>query len=197
MAPNFDMKLPSPARRPFIRAYFFLLLCLILSACAGLEDILSIRQTEAPYYRPPTADVTLASLLTPSPGGISPHPSSTPLLTATLDCINNLTFIEDQTIPDGAQVQPGESLDKRWLVENSGTCNWDASYRLKLIAGAEMGLSREQALYPARSGTQVSIRLVFTAPEQPDVYRSAWQAFSPSGEAFGDPIFIEVQVVPP
>lgn len=191
------MNIPSHARRTLVWSICLILLCGLSSACAGLEDILGVRETEAPYYRPPTANVTMSFRLTPSPAGVSAQPSPAPLLTSTPDCTNNLTFIEDQTIPDGTQVQPGESLDKRWLVENSGTCNWDASYRLKRIAGAEMGLSPEQALYPARGGTQVSIRLVFTAPEQPDIYRSAWQAFSPSGEPFGDPVFIEVQVVPP
>lgn len=191
------MNIPSRAGRTLFLSICLILLCGISSACAVLEDILGVRETEVPYYRPPTANVTMSFMLTPAPGDVSAQPSPTPLLTSTPDCTNNLTFVEDQTIPDGAQVQPGESLDKRWLVENSGTCNWDGSYRLKRIAGAEMGLSPEQALYPARGGTQVSIRLVFTAPEQPDIYRSAWQAFSPSGMPFGDPIFIEVQVVPP
>ena len=100
------------------------------------------------------------------------------------------------TIPDGTAVQPLEILDKRWLVENTGTCNWDNRYRIKLIAGPDMNSSPEQALYPARSRTQVSIRLVFTAPEDAGVYRSAWQAYDPNGRVFGDPIFIDIVVAP-
>jgi hypothetical protein len=94
------------------------------------------------------------------------------------------------------QVAARAELDKRWLVENSGTCNWDAGYRLKLVAGQSLGVPSEQALYPARSSAQASIRLVFTAPAAPGTYRSAWQAFNPQGIAFGDPIFIEVVVEP-
>jgi hypothetical protein len=94
-------------------------------------------------------------------------------------------------------VNPGESLDKRWLVENSGSCNWDASYALQLVAGPELDVPETQALYPARSGSTATIRIIFTAPSEPSTYRSAWQAYNPQGEAFGDPIFIEVTVVNP
>jgi hypothetical protein len=92
-------------------------------------------------------------------------------------------------------VTPGQTLDKRWQVQNSGTCNWDNRYRMKLIAGPEMAANPEQALFPARSGASLVIRIVFTAPNEPGTYRSAWQAYAPNGEPFGDPFFIEVVVI--
>ena len=109
-------------------------------------------------------------------------------------CIDNLTFVDDQTIPDGSLVPPGSLLDKQWLVQNSGNCNWDSTYRLRFVGGYALGAAEEQALYPARAGTQPSIRLTFTAPAEPGTYRSAWQAYSPQDEPFGDPIFVEVVV---
>ena len=60
-----------------------------------------------------------------------------------------------------------------------------------------MGASTEQALFPARSGTQALVRISFTAPEEPGAYRSAWQAFDPQDQPFGDPFFIEVIVPEP
>jgi hypothetical protein len=122
------------------------------------------------------------------------RPVLTPRVSATVPCTNNLTFEADLTIPDGTIVTPGSSLDKRWQVQNSGTCNWDENYSLKLINGVEMGQLPEQKLFPARAGSEFSLRLVFTAPSEPGAYRSAWQAFSPEGDAFGDPIFIEITV---
>jgi len=91
-------------------------------------------------------------------------------------------------------VSPGEVLDKQWLVANTGTCNWDENYQLKLIAGPEMGAAGTQFLHPARSGFEAVIRINYIAPLEPGTYRSAWQAHSPSGEPFGDPIFIEIVV---
>jgi hypothetical protein len=127
-----------------------------------------------------------------------PQPSAEPTQPVTAPkCTDNLTFVSDLSIPDGTVVKPGESLDKRWQVVNSGECNWDKKYRLKLIAGPEMGVPAEQALYPARSGTEATIRMVFTAPNEPGTYRSAFQAFTPDGTAFGDAFFIEVVVEAP
>jgi hypothetical protein len=114
--------------------------------------------------------------------------------TPTITCKDNLTFIADATIPDGTSVQVDSTLDKRWEVENSGNCNWLETYRVRLIAGPDLGAQPEQALYPARSGTRATIRIVFKAPTEPGTYRSAWQAFDPQGEPFGDPFFIEIEV---
>jgi hypothetical protein len=114
--------------------------------------------------------------------------------TATPVCADSLSFLEDLTIPDGTQVNPGTLLDKRWLIKNSGSCNWDEDYRIKLISGADLGVSIEQALYPARSGSELALRIVFSAPQEPGYYQSAWQAFNPKDVPFGDPFFIEILV---
>lgn len=121
--------------------------------------------------------------------------SSTP--TTTPACTPNLLFLEDLTIPDGTVVAPGNSLDKRWLVENNGSCNWDQQYSLTLLAGPDLGAPVEQALYPARSGTQATVRILFTAPEEPGNYRSAWQAQDSQGNLFGDPIYVDILVQSP
>lgn len=123
-----------------------------------------------------------------------PEPSASP--TATPPCTDGLAFVEDITIPDGTTVSAGSSIDKRWLVQNNGSCNWDARYRLKFVGGLELGATTEQALYPARSGSQATIRITFTAPSEPGTYTTAWQAIDPFGEPFGDAIFMEIQVSP-
>jgi len=94
-------------------------------------------------------------------------------------------------------VFPGASIDKQWLVQNNGTCNWDARYRLQFAGGLEMGAAAEQALYPARAGNQATIRIDFIAPSEPGTYSTAWQAINPDGEPFGDPVFMEIVVEPP
>jgi hypothetical protein len=109
-------------------------------------------------------------------------------------CIEGLVFVEDLTIPDDSFFSPGSTLDKRWLIQNSGTCNWDANYRLRLINGEAFGASPEQALFPARAGMQAIIRIIFIAPQEPGKYISEWQAFDSNGIPFGDSFYIRFTI---
>jgi Ig-like domain from next to BRCA1 gene len=123
----------------------------------------------------------------------TPLPTIFPTLSAE-QCSDNLTFIQDLTIPDNSFITLGARIDKQWLVENSGTCNWNSAYRLRHIGGAVLDAAEEIALYPARAGTQVTIQILFTAPFTDGVYESAWQAHDPEGTPFGDPIYMSVVV---
>lgn len=172
-----------------------LIIPLLMVACAGraIPTKLYIPPTGAPLAVQPThpAQVQSTDMLDQDQLPESGLPSPTPA------CTPGLAFIEDLTIPDGSQVSPGERLDKRWRVENTGSCNWDASYSVRLIAGPELGVPADQALFPARSGAPATIRTLFTAPSEPGTYRSAWQAHDPQGQPFGDPFFIEITVASP
>jgi hypothetical protein len=176
-------------RQTFASLFVFVL---FLSACGGQID--RSEDGSAPF-RPPTL----------SAGDALPSPTTAPTafptlsiatlrVTPTLPCSNALAFESDLTIPDGTKVAPDASLDKRWQVKNTGTCNWDGRYHFKLINGNALGVATDQALFPARAGSEAVLRLVFTAPSDPGTYRSAWQAFGPDGQPFGDPDYIEVEV---
>jgi hypothetical protein len=152
----------------------------LLSGCTPANQAPSTPFIAPTVALSPTPAVTLA----PS----EPQPTPLPL------CQDNLTYIEDLTIPDGSAVPPNTILDKRWQVENSGSCNWDKGYHLKLTGGNALGAAEDLALYPARSHSQAVLRIEFTAPTEPGNYRSSWQAFSPDGKPFGDPVFIDIVV---
>ena len=123
--------------------------------------------------------------------------SALQLPSPTAPCTDNLTYINDLTIPDGSAIQPGASIDKRWEVQNSGSCNWDDRYTLRLVAGDELGAGTQHALYPARSDTNAVIQISFQAPADAGEYRSAWQAYDPQGQSFGDPIYMDIMVDEP
>jgi len=173
--------------------YTFLILALLLAGCAGQNG-----QTPTPPLTPsPDVGALIVTLAPKEPDVEEPEPTQGVKEAAAGDCEDSLIFIQDITIPDGTVVVPESTMDKRWEVENSGNCNWDDRYRVRLIAGPEMGAQKEQALYPARSGTRATVRILFKAPVEPGTYRSAWQAFNPQGEPFGDPFFIEIVVEAP
>jgi hypothetical protein len=169
---------------------------LVLSACTGVSERILGANNQEEFYRPPENNTARPLLLPTATMPVAVDTPTAAVAFTTPACTNYLKYIEDVSIPDGTIVRPGEILDKKWLVENSGSCNWDSKYRLRLVAGSELGAPDEAALYPARSGTQATISLVFTAPDTPDTYRSAWQAYDPQGSPFGDPFFIEIVVSP-
>jgi hypothetical protein len=110
-------------------------------------------------------------------------------------CINNAHFVADVTVPDGTQYMPGQPVDKQWRVKNTGTCDWDADYRLVLVSGNAMGAPSEVALYPAKAGSEAVLELNMIAPADPGAYTGRWQARSPSAKLFGDRVFVTINVI--
>jgi hypothetical protein len=155
---------------------------LILCACAGQPATPTVVSL-------PPASATGMPLL-PSSSAIPAIPTSPP------PCADGLSFLDDVTIPDYTVVAPGSSLDKQWLVQNSGSCNWDNRYRLRLVSGDPLGVSPEQALYPARAGMQATLRILFTAPLEGGEYVSEWQTFDPNEIPFGESFVIKIIVSP-
>ena len=179
--------------RIFLNRILILLPILFLPVACG-------PQTTPTPFRPPTqpqpTQIVILATTTPIPSFVTFVPTDTAVPTVPGPCINSLSFLNDITINDGTTVSPNTAMDKQWLVQNSGTCDWDSTYRLKWIGGDPMGAAQEQSLYPARAGTQATLRILFTAPATEGPYESAWQAYDPEGNAFGDPIFIKIVVVP-
>ncbi len=130
----------------------------------------------------PTSDLTVRALELPTP-------------TVTPPCSYGAAFIEDLTIPDGTTVGPGQVLDKRWAVRNTGSCDWGPDYRLvRVDPGAESG-AVEMALYPARAGEIAVWQVDLVAPQRAGDFLASWQARSPEGFLFGDQVFILINVV--
>jgi hypothetical protein len=126
-------------------------------------------------------------------------PTSRPSVAPTLreSCSDSARFVEDITIPDGSVVAPGEQLDKRWAIQNSGTCDWGPGYRLVRIGGDAMPGPESVDLYPARAGKRATLRIVLQAPAEPGDYISRWRAQSPEGIQFGDEIYLLIVVEAP
>lgn len=185
--------------RPLKLIPFLLALTLALGACAP-------RVPSTPFIAPSgKTQPTLPPTLTPaaSPEAL-PTFTVAPPVTATATepavpptptaCVNNLQFDQDLTIPDNTVVQAGSNVEKQWQVTNNGTCDWTSSYRLSFVGGDTLGAPADQALFPARAGSQATLTITFIAPLEAGTYQSAWQAFDTSGNAFGDVIYMTIVV---
>lgn len=164
------------SHNPQLSVPFCLFICFFLSACAA-----SVQNTVIP-----SPQVSIPT----EPQNPTQPPASTPTPT----CVDGLAFVGDVTIPDFSIVTPGSSLDKQWRFQNSGSCNWDSRYRLRLVGGNPLGASTEQALFPARAGFQVILQILFIAPTEPGEYVSEWQVFDAKGIPFGEMFFMKVIV---
>ena len=163
-------------------------LIFLLASCAPAATPTMFRPpTEIPPTQPLPTITTIPLIYTAAP---------TVTLTPTVEgpCTNDLQFLEDITIADNTVVLPNSAVDKQWLVQNTGTCDWDSTYHLKWLGGDPLGAVQEQPLYPARAGTQAVLRIVFIAPGLAGTYESSWQAVAPDGNVFGDSIYIKVSV---
>jgi hypothetical protein len=180
----------------------FFILIGFLSACAPVPV--------TPFIPPaaPSATKTEAvsvSFATPTPLDATPTPlpqaSATPAATSTdlppsptPACTDSLKWLEDVSVPDGSSFYVAQPVVKQWRVQNAGSCNWDSRYRLKLVSGEALGATAEMALFPAKAGAQVIIQINFTAPLEPGIYQTSWQAYNPDGQSFGDPVYMQIVV---
>ena len=143
-----------------------------------------------------------ATVEAPDPDGLSLIPPSTrtpePAIreAGEVICVNDARFVEDLTIPDGQEAEPGEELEKKWGVLNAGTCDWGAGYRLVRIDEGTITGREELALYPARAGETAVWSVQITAPVAAGQHVASWQAQSPGGALFGDPVFVLIEVKP-
>lgn len=179
------MDTPKSLVRFGLSILLIIIMVLSFTACSGENSSYEI-------FIPPTAISEPTSQPSyPATEQQDPIPPFEPLQsTFEINCTNSLRYIEDLTFPDGSLVSPGTEVDKQWQVENTGTCNWDFRYSLRIISGDDLGIELEQALFPARSGSRVIIHINFKAPDQAGTYSVVWQAFDPSYQPFGDPISI-------
>jgi hypothetical protein len=167
-----------------IRDITLSVLLFLITGCKS--DTITPIPSEVIHFVPPASNPAQEQIERSAP---------TLLPTRQANCLNQLEFLEDLTIPDGTEVFPGDKIIKRWLIKNTGSCNWNSTYSLQLISGLALGAEKVQGLYPARQSTDAVLEITFNAPDNPGRYNSWWQAYDPDGNRFGDPFYVEISVV--
>jgi DNA-binding SARP family transcriptional activator len=83
-----------------------------------------------------------------------------------------------ESFPDNVPVRPGETFLKSWTVRNTGTCEWNSSYRLYYEGSTGPRLSLQQRSVPVHGtvppGATYTFSVPMHAPRRPGIYREDW-----------------------
>lgn len=150
------------------------------SATPAFQQTPAPTTTEQETAASPSAATETVSTTTPAPAATTPARAAT-------DGCNQARFVQDVTIPDNADMSPGETFVKTWRLENTGTCTWTSDYRLVFSQGDAMGSPASSPLTdaPVAPGESVEVSVQLTAPETPGTYRSEFKLSTGLGEVFG------------
>jgi hypothetical protein len=162
------------------------------------REYLNLESSEVEPLPTPESTATPApSAPTQAPAGPTPTFVPTPV-----GCVDAMKFIADLTLDDGngtffPDVQPNQSLQKGWRVQNTGTCTWNSTYSLRFVQGSQMGGQPTAIQGNVAPGAMHDIYVNLTAPSNPGQYRGIWQMFNGRNLAFGESLFVQVEVVGP
>ncbi len=106
-----------------------------------------------------------------------------------------LSFLADETVPDGTILLPAQPFEKRWQVRNTGSVAWGPDHRLVFAGDVQMGGPAAIPLPALRPGEAGVVALPLVAPGQAGRHRSTWQLRGPGGESAPFTLFTEIQVV--
>ena len=113
-----------------------------------------------------------------------------------------MTFLRDQTVPDGTPYVTGADFHKQWVVRNSGERNWGSGFRLVFAQGdVQMARGVTAHVVPdAQPGDEVILSVPMTAPAaingKTTAYSSLWRMQDDRGAFFGDPIWAKITTTP-
>lgn len=186
----------------------------VLSACGGApgEPTLNVEQIQTLAVMTYQAQLTQTALLAVPTS--TPLPTSTPISVVTFvspegsepatitpiaspkptNCYG-LAYVRDVTIPDNTQMTPGQSFTKTWLVQNSGSCDWEPGFIFNIVGGEAMGgvaVTLNQTVQPGR---QYEFSVPMVAPTgQTGEIKGTWQLSDSNGNYFGQGVYVLVEI---
>lgn len=139
------------------------------------QTVEAFTPTPEPTEVPPTPTPTLGITDTPTPAG-----------TATEIICDNLEFMGDVTVPDGAAMTAGQEFIKTWKVKNTGSCTWTTGYNIiNADYGEKMSGQTTALTAEVLPNTEVEISITLKAPNTPGTYSGYWRLANNNGYPFG------------
>uniref|UniRef100_A0A5B7B0Y7 Protein NBR1 homolog n=1 Tax=Davidia involucrata TaxID=16924 RepID=A0A5B7B0Y7_DAVIN len=107
-------------------------------------------------------------------------------------------FIRDVNVLDGTVMAPSTPFTKIWRMRNNGTVVWPLGTQLVWIGGDRLSnnlsVEVEIPVDGLHADKELDIAVDFTAPQLPGRYISYWRMASPSGQKFGQRVWVLIQV---
>jgi ABC-type amino acid transport substrate-binding protein/heat shock protein HslJ len=147
-----------------------------------------------------------SSGIDPLPPTPTPPPQSTPTpLPPPPSCTDGMAYIQDLNLDDNNMknppvMLPGQPFTKGWRIKNTGTCSWNSSYFLAYASGntpsSSMGGTNTPVNGVVPPGSMYDMYVNLVAPVQPGIYQGFWNMVNPAGSAFGQKVWVGIQVIP-
>jgi hypothetical protein len=137
----------------------------------------------------PAQTLTITSLTTATATSVG-----TQDLSGTPGCFG-MHFVMDVSIPDNTVMTPAQVFTKSWLVENSGTCDWQPGFKVILIGGVAMGGSPFIVAQPVKPGGRIQVSIKMAAPtNQNGIVQGTWKMSDANETQFGDYMSVVIVV---
>lgn len=146
------------------------------------------------FQRTRQAEAAMPAPAPQEPGAVVAATNGSPAPPA----LDAATFVrEEDDVPDGTRLRPGERFAKRWVLRNSGTTTWAQGYRLAWAGGDSLGAPAAVAVPPTPPGAEAAVTVEFVAPAAVGRRRSTWRLVDAGDRPFGDEVWAEIEVTAP
>ncbi|KAA3657310.1 MAG: hypothetical protein DWQ04_28460, partial [Chloroflexi bacterium] len=183
----------------------FIIFAVWLTSCSLIPSSDEEQPTAVPVEVVAAEDVLPTATATPIPTN-TPLPTLLPNTTPTIipgdstptpdpNCVYDIAFVYDVTIPDDSVIPPGINFDKTWRMINTGNCRWIAGSDFVYTRGEQMGKNTRVPISPADPGEVIDVSVLLLSPMNPGTYTSYWQLQLPDGQIL-EPEFYTRIVVP-
>lgn len=109
-------------------------------------------------------------------------PLPTPGPSADIRCMDGALFVEDVSIPDGADLSPQQPFTKTWRLRNTGSCTWDADYQLVFAGGDQLGGPDSIPLGLTPPGATLDLSVDLVAPAGRGAFAGLFEIRNPADD---------------
>jgi len=118
-------------------------------------------------------------------------------------CLDGMKLVQELNYPDSNMANPesfspGETIQKGWRIQNTGSCTWDSNYTLDYVssnpANAPIGGNPVSIQGKVAPGQNYDVYASVVTPPQSGRYQSIWGLRDIQGQFFGDRLWIGFDV---